>query len=310
MKNDIVPVITGDWQLLYKPGKTGCYVNDHSLILADDGSWHLFGITRDGVEVEPDRERWFTYGRSPGLISDSGFEEVCKVCDTGLRAWAPSVVYHEDRYYMYYGPAPLRLATSYELSHWMENPVYLHDAPLDSCHRDSMVLKLDDGSWLMYATGLHNRYGVISVFQSDDLINWHFIKYALKTSGNARFIPSWGDTGGVYPPWGATESPFVVKKEDLYYLFITFTSGSLESYHNTLVFKSDDPLDFGKYTGDNENDIVIAKLHTHAPEVVCDNDGQWYITTCGWRNHGTPIEGGVAIAKLDWMKKSEVDSKI
>ena len=40
MKTEI-PSITGDWQLLYKPEKTGCYVNDHSLIRAQDGSWHL-----------------------------------------------------------------------------------------------------------------------------------------------------------------------------------------------------------------------------------------------------------------------------
>ena len=301
MTNNLIPVISGDWQLLYRPQKTGCYVNDHSLIQAGDGSWHLFGITRDDPAVEPDQERWFTYGRGQELISEDGLEEVCRVCDTGLRAWAPSVVSHQGRYYMHYGPAPLRMATSDELSHWMENPVYLHNAPLDSCHRDSMVLQMDDGSWLMYATGINNGYGVISVFRSDDLINWHFIKYALKTSGNASIPPAWDSTLKPYPPWGATESPFVVKNDGVYYLFITFTSGSLDSYHNTLVFQSEDPTNFGEYTGDNEKEMVITKLHAHAPEIVRDNDGQWYITTCGWRNHGTPIEGGVAIAKLEWL---------
>jgi len=294
------PVMTGDWQLLYIPEKTGCYVNDHCVIQAPNGEWHIFGITRDQPEVDPDHERWFTHGRGDQLIQEGGFNEVGRVCDTGMRAWAPCVVRHDGRYYMHYGPAPLRLATSDELCHWMENPVYLHDAPLDSCHRDSMVLQMEDGSWLMYATGIHRRYGVISVFKSNDLVNWTFLKYALTTSGNASITPAWGDTSEPYPPWGATESPFVVKMEGYYYLFITHTSGSLDSYHNTLVFRSEDPTNFGEYTGDNEDEMVIAKLYAHAPEVIQDSDGQWYITSAGWCGRNTPVEGGVAIAKLEW----------
>jgi len=174
------PVIADDWRLLYKPEKTGCYLNDHCVIQAQDGSWHLFGITRNGSGIDPDQEYWFTHGRGEHLIQEGGLNEVGRVCDTGLRAWAPCEVLHDGRYYMHYGPAPLRLAISDELCHWMENPVYLHDAPLDSCHRDSMVLQLEDGSWLMYATGIHNRYGVISLFRSDDLVNWHFLKYRIQ----------------------------------------------------------------------------------------------------------------------------------
>ncbi|MEN8192626.1 MAG: hypothetical protein ABFS12_07395 [Bacteroidota bacterium] len=53
----LIPKISSKWRLLYRPEKTGCYVNDHSLIRAHDGSWHLFCITRDGHEIMPDRER-------------------------------------------------------------------------------------------------------------------------------------------------------------------------------------------------------------------------------------------------------------
>ncbi len=283
-----VPSIAGSWQLLYKPEKTGCYVNDHSLIRAHDGGWHILGITRDGPEAMADRERYFTHGRGEQLICPGGFEEVNIVCDNGVRAWAPAVVSDGKRYYMYYGPSPLRFATSDELSHWMENPVYLVDAPLDACHRDSMVLRMDDGAWLMYATGICDGFGVISVFRSEDLVTWRFLQYALRTHGPAA----------LKPPWGATESPFVVHRDGLYYLFITYTDCSLDNYHNTLVFASADPTDFGEYIGEGD-ETVLARLHAHAPEIVQDA-GRWYITTCGWRGMDTPIEGGVAIAELAW----------
>jgi hypothetical protein len=86
----------------------------------------------------------------------------------------------------------------------------------------------------------------------------------------------------------------------LYYLFITYTDCAKDNYHNTLVFCSDDPTNFGDYTGDNEEDLVVARLHAHAPEVIRDSDGQWYLTTCGWPGFNTPAEGGVAIARLEW----------
>lgn len=292
MASPLVPQIVGDWQLLYRPEKTGCYVNDHCLFRAQDGRWHLIGITRDEHEIRPDHERWFTHGAGPRLLSETGLRELDRVCDFGAPAWAPSVVHDGRRYFMLYGPAPLKLATSDELGHWMLNPVHLHDSPLDACHRDPMVLRRDDGTWLMYATGMHERCGVISVYASEDLVNWRFLRYALRTTAEAP----------LNPPCGAAESPFVVRLGEDYYLFITYTDSEPENYHNTLVFRSTDPLDFGEYTGTNESEVVVAKLHTHAPEIVQDEDGTWYITTCGWPGRGVPCEGGVAIAPLEWVE--------
>ena len=196
------------------------------------------------------------------------------------------------RYFMHNGPSPMRLATSLDLNHWMEHDTTITGAPLDSCHRDSMVMRRKDGGWLMYITGItEEMYGVISVLESDDLVNWRFLRYALETAGNAPLNPA----------WGATESPYVVEIDGLHYLFITYTRCNPENYHNTLVFCSEDPTNFGTYTGDNEDAVVVAKLHAHAPEIIQDDDGQWYITTCGWRDFGTVIEGGVGIAKLEWQ---------
>ncbi|WP_158301860.1 hypothetical protein [Paenibacillus mesophilus] len=35
------PIIASNWSVLFKPEKTGCYVNDHTLVRDRDGSWHL-----------------------------------------------------------------------------------------------------------------------------------------------------------------------------------------------------------------------------------------------------------------------------
>ncbi len=261
MPAPFVPKINGPWRLLYRPEKTGCYVNDHSLIRALDGSWHLFGITRDSGEIMPDRERWFTHGRGSSLHAPGGLEEAGIACDNGVRAWAPAVVCDGGRYYIFYGPSPLRFATSDELTHWMEHPVAVA-GPLDACHRDPFVLRQPDGSWLMYASGTVDRCGAISVYGSKDLQHWRFLNYALRTTPAA----------GLNPPWGAAESPCVVARGPDYYLFVNYTDSRAENYHDALVFHSTDPLNFGTYTGRDREDGVVARLHAHAPEVVEDEE--------------------------------------
>ncbi len=265
-------------------------MNDHSLIQDDSGTWHLFGITSHAEEDFSECERYFVH--AAGALNGEPMQELQKVCDNGVRAWAPCVVRQGPRYIMHYGPSPMRMASSMELTHWMEHSPVIQGAPLDSCHRDSMVLPKPGGGWWMYITGIdENMNGVISVLESEDLITWTFLRFALRTT----------DACGVKPPWGGTESPFVVYREGLYYLFITLTDCKQHNYHNTLVFASEDPTDFGCYSGNPERDGVVAQLHAHAPEVIQEQDGQWYISTCGWRGYNCPVEGGVGIAKLDWI---------
>jgi len=289
------PSVRGPWQLLFRPQRTGCYINDHTLLRAHDSTWHLFGITRDTPDINPDHERYFAHGVGRSLISETGFEEKDPACDFGLRAWAPALVRAHGRHYLFYGPDGLHLAVSDELYEWRKTPVNLLGCPIDGCVRDPMVLQIRPDTWLLYATALHEGYGQVSVFISNDLINWRFVQFALRTSSRAP----------LRPPWGATESPFVVFYQGWYYLLTTYTDSNVETYHNTLVFRSLNPFDFGDYAGDNEDEVVVARLYAHAPEVVHDEEqGIWYITTCGWRGRGIPVEGAVAIAPLEWVPDS------
>ena len=84
---------------------------------------------------------------------------------------------------------------------------------------------------------------------------------------------------------------------------MTYTSsrGDAAEYHNTVLFKSDSPFDFGNFGG--TDDGPIARLAAHAPGYLKDPETeQWYITCAGWPDErlGTVIPGSVAIRELDW----------
>lgn len=291
----LIPKLDGPWRILFRPECTGRYVNDHSLIRASDGSWHLFGITSLNEGIDPEHERYFVHGWGNSL--SGGLENEEKVIDHGTRAWAPGVISHDGRYFMLYGPSPAKLAVSGDLHHWINHDVQLIGAPLESCHRDHMMMKLNEDTWLMYVVGVRNGRGCVSVFVSNDLVSWRFVQYALITGPNAPLKPA----------WGAVESPFVVKLEGYFYLFVTYTDCRAENYHDTLVFRSPNPYDFGMYDGDvGEGAKPIARLFGHASEIIHDpSDDVWYMTTCGWRGMGVPHEGAVSIARLDWQEEND-----
>ena len=281
-----IPKITGEWQVLFKPEKNGNYVNDHTVVVGPDGKWHLFGIT--SFEGIPAQERYFVHGVGESLLKS--FEEVGRSIDRGTLAWAPCVIRKDDNYYMFYGPSPTSLAVSFDMFEWFGTNVYLKNEPLMGAHRDHFVIKISDTEYLMYVVGVYNKKSAVSCFSSSDLIHWDFVGYALTS----------GDDAPLNPPWGAFESPFVVKKDGLYYLFLTYTDCSEETYNDTLVFCSEDPKRFGEYNGGHGGAVPITKLYAHAGEVLEEN-GEFYITACGWNSQTIPIKGAVAIARLEWI---------
>lgn len=284
------PVIVGGWKPLFHPEKTGCYVNDHSIVQDRNGAWHLFGITSHAGG--PSNERYFVHAKAEQLIAEQEMEEIGVVMNHGTRAWAPGVIRHEDCYYMYYGPSPTKLAVSVDLNEWMGYEIKMCGQPPLSCHRDHFVMRLNEYTWIMYVVGVKDGYGAVSCLVSNDLLHWRFVQYALTSEGDAPLKPA----------WGAFESPYVVQYEGMYYLFVTYTDCNKENYQNTLVFASTNPYDFGTYTQSRHKEMVISELCAHAGEVLFDSStNSYYMTTCGWRNYGIPVEGGVGIAKLEWQ---------
>ena len=283
------------WRPLFTPRRTGCYVNDHCVVRAHDARWHVFGITKATPDLDPHQERWFCHGAGASLAKGE-FEERGRVCDFGTRAWAPSLAFDGARWIMLYGPDLLRAAVSDDerLDAWVEVPCSLTGAPLQGYLRDGMIFRLDADTWLLYATGKRGREGAVSVFVSENLLDWRFVRFALRTTPSAP----------LQPPWGSTESPFVFVHDGHYLLSITYTKsfGGPAEYHQTLLFRSTNPFDFGVYSGDDERE-VFAKLPAHAAEFLQDPEsGRWYVTSAGWPGElfGTVIPGSVAIRELDF----------
>lgn len=159
--------------------------------------------------------------------------------------------------------------------------------------RDPMVLDLEAASspnpfpfrYIIYYCGTNPDDATISNVNhvtyyrtSNDLLTWSPI-VGIAFDGGVD-----GNNFG-----GPTESPFVVRRGDFYYLF----SGAWgNDYTDTRVFVSKDPRDFGSVPLGTASQV--GEVVSHAPEVVRDLAGKWYVSSAGWG------AGGVYLSELTW----------
>ncbi|MBO5256350.1 MAG: family 43 glycosylhydrolase [Clostridia bacterium] len=280
-------ISAGDYHRFYDPSvgeDKPWYINDHCIIRGEDG-WHLFGITH-AEPAAPLDELCCAHALGTSL-SDTAWKKlpfpIVTEQDRGeAHFWAPHVIFHEGLYYMFWCAGnpdghdryQIMEAVSTDLYHWERiagNPIVVDG--FDA--RDPMVLRVGD-EWVLYYTATSAPDGgnhIVACVTSRDLIHW----------GNRRVVftdPSEGTYGG------PTESPFVVRRNEMYYLFIGPRGDYNACYNRTEVFESADPFAFSI-----EN--KVGELPAHAAEVI-EDDGQYYTTRAGWG------EGGVYIAGLNF----------
>ena len=88
---------------------------------------------------------------------------------------------------------------------------------------------------------------------------------------------------------GSIESPFFMKKDDIYYLFWSIFDDTNGCYDNrTFVFASE------TIDGFNEK-APLTILKAHAPEIVCDGNGEYYLLSVFYPNNG------ISAVKLKWI---------
>ena len=185
--------------------------------------------------------------------------------------WAPFVIKRDGLYHMFYGPCAMRLAVSEDLHTWQaEGECFAQEGGA----RDPWIVLVDGVYHMVYVAGE-------SVW--------------LRTSADLR---RWSGPREIFPMRrpGSPESPMLVPHGGAFYLFWTIYDGANGSYDNrTFVYRSADPADFRQAE-------KVAQLAAHAPEIVRDDSGQWFITSVEWPRRG------VSIAPLRWGEEPPAET--
>jgi arabinan endo-1,5-alpha-L-arabinosidase len=293
-------VVAGDFERIYDPSVGEAeqwYVNDHTFVRDQGGTWHLIGITH-AEPANPFDELHLCHATAPALRGPWTKQPFALSTDTSVgetHLWAPHVIHHDNRFWMFVcagGPRDgyqIKLATSDDCWTWTRhdhNPLVVDGYEA----RDPMVRRIDE-RWVMYYTATSDPSGgnhVVVAAESDDLVHWsgRTIVYTDELVG----------TGA-----GPTESPFVVERDGRWYLFMgpskygeamaRVARGEKprwrDAYSSTVVLVSDDPMRF-----DRADEVGL--LASHAAEVIEDEHGEVWVSHCGWG------QDGVHLAPLRW----------
>lgn len=300
------PEIVTPWQPLFKPDKSGYYINDHTLFQDVNGTWRLLGIT-SRTDGDFSAEKWLAAAHADTLPPDGMMIEDDPIADFGELAWAPHVIRQADTYTVFWSPHRLMQMTSRDGVTWSD-PLLSMPLPYHPHFRDPMVLQVAPDQWLLYTTARTFFFSRVDIYQSFDLENWQYIRPAQQNTWGSEMNSS----------FASTESPFVAEYEGRYYLSVTFNNGSTfwhgllllmkiwldpSNYNDTRIFHASTPYDFGYYRGAERTENMVAELETHAPEYIYNPaTDSWLITTAGWPWVVTLTNGEVAIAELEWTK--------
>ncbi len=294
----------GEFPLKGKFTENGKALVDHSFVVKD-GKVHLF-YNRDYIGYE-----WDTM--PVGVIGHAVTEDLVNwkieapVISTdrdlfeNYQVWSPGVAEKDGRYYMYYTGVNLNaaqaicLATSEDLYHWErygESPVVKpgswgrwSEETWSDC-RDSMVFVDDNGkAYMYYCTAREDNGGMrpaVGIASSLDMVRW-------KDEGAYSF-----DICDI-----TLESPFVMKREGLYYMFYTNCG------HGTAYATSEDPVTGWVSRGMLIPWTVPPLCPANVPSCaeVFEFNGQWYISSC-LREPG--CEQYLEIFELRWLEDGGV----
>lgn len=298
-----VPEISGSYVPVYRPqGDTylsastayleqGRYYADwipnDFCTMRKDGRWHLFGITHPappdyhGAAFNPDTVHageWQLFhavseaGDLGDLLYENSFRQAEQILSTSARPgerpeiWAPDILQTDSGdYLLLYTPDPFRYAVSRDLySFTPAGPLFCDGVPNA---RDINVLRRD-GVWLC-------------IYCSDDGL-------MLRSTTDFRSFtePSLIRAAGTGI---SLESPVLKVINGIWYLFTCPYDGNpLDAYcHKTYVYAAESLQGLSDAP-------VLTVLDGHAPEIVRDEAGNWFILSVAWPHRG------VSMARLNW----------
>jgi hypothetical protein len=261
-----------DGAITYKQGETypDWRTNDHTFIKDGNKRWHCFGITRPWIPGDNGHagEGLCFHAMAPEgtfaqTVTFQSWRDLPKI-NVGDCGWAPTAIKIGGEYSLI--GSQLGRATSTDLLTWKDKG----RLKIKGHGRDSSVFFWNDFYHLIRCAG-----NGISMVTSPDFVTWSepLVIYQPKVS--------------TYQ----TESPFIMHREGWFYLFWTLwdkADPSTSGYcPRTYVHVSKNPLDF-------RDKPELTEFTIHAPELIQDESGQWFISSVDHPHRG------ISVAPLEW----------
>ena len=154
-------VTAGRFERIYDPSvgePEAWYINDHTFVRDETGTWHLIGITH-AEPAAPHDELHLAHATAPALPGPWTKQPFALSTDRAageFHLWAPHVIRHDGRYWMFVcagGPSPseyrIHLAVSDDCTNWQRHPA--NPMVVDGYEaRDPMVVPVGDRRVMYY----------------------------------------------------------------------------------------------------------------------------------------------------------------
>lgn len=261
--------------------------NDFS-VLKDGDTWHIVGITHprpkgfinefdfDASDIHEAEYQLFHCSAKGKSFKDvfytKSFEDMEKLLYPQERPgekpelWAPHLMKYEGKYNIIYSPQEMRRVISTDLSEWKKAPILF--SCTDPAARDPYIYEEDGKLYCLYI-----ERGCLKYRISENMTNW----------SDEKILQS-----GVFKNCHI-ESPFLMKRDGIYYLFWTIFDDRNSCYDNrTLVFAGETIDELGEFA-------PVTMLKAHAPETVTDSDGDSYLLSAYYPHNG------ISAVKLKWV---------
>lgn len=292
-----IPYLNGESRTIIdaKPGteyEGDWFTNDHCFIIDHDGMLHWIGINNP---FPPEGKKLYRYHPYLGhLISDSPtstWKRLPFALDESKGTeylGAPFVVWLEEsqRWVMVVevrlDQRRLEVCWSDDLITWERTKKAILPDKLWISTRDPHIMKRPDGYYWIHVVSAENngvKQSQVLRIKTKDFVNFEDPVTILSINDNdyETFM----------------ESPFMVERKGLWYLFFTYAH---RRYEETIVIVSDNPDHF------DYPQNVLTTLFGHASEIFTFG-GKTYISSCGPEDHQFANTHGVTLAELKWAKR-------
>ncbi|BDD07589.1 hypothetical protein FUAX_00210 [Fulvitalea axinellae] len=275
-----------------KGGEKSWFTNDHCFVEDTDGTLHWFGINNPYPPKGKGLYRYHPYlGHLTTKNPEGEWKRLPHAIDESKGTeyiGAPYVVKHEEsgRWAMvaetWRDKRRLEVYWSDDLHNWESDGKAILPDKLWISSRDPHIMKGSDGKYWIHIVSTGNK-GVkqsqVLRIKTKDFVNFEDPETILGINDN-----NWATL---------MESPFLVERNGLWYLFFTYAH---RRYAETIVVVSDDPdhFDYEKNT--------LTTLFGHAAEIFTYK-GVQYITSCGPEDKHYLNHQSVSMSPLGWAKQ-------